>query len=61
VNTLSYQEFFDLGLVGTNDAAGRRLAVFAHYGLGHGSAKTLWKRLNALGLRQADIQQAMGW
>ena len=60
-NTLSYQEFFVLGLVGTPEAATRRLAVFAHYGLGHGSAKTLWKRLNALGLRWSDIQQAMGW
>lgn len=59
--SLPYQAFFDLGLVGTPTASVRRDAVFAHYGLGHGSAKTLWKRLNALGLDAPTIQATMGW
>ena len=48
--SLTYHEFIKLGLNGSEDARNRRLYLAKAFSLGECNAKTLFKRLNYLGL-----------
>ena len=53
--TITAEEFLALGLNGQRDSAKKRLYLGNLLFLGKANAKTLWKRLNMLGLRAEDI------
>lgn len=53
--TLSYEEFVDLGLVSKNDSSIKREKISKKHHLGKCNAKTLFKRLNLVGLRKEDL------
>lgn len=54
--TLTWQEFIALDIIGSQT---RRLYLYDYFKLGYGNAKTLFKRLNMLGVRQADVLEAL--
>lgn len=55
VETISHDEFIELGLTGLPDSSNKRqkIAVLLH--LGKPNAKTLWKRLNMLQIHKEEI------
>lgn len=55
--SISYQECIALGLNGQADSAKRRELIGNALFIGKANAKTLWKRLNMLGLRKCDVEQ----
>lgn len=57
--SLSYADFLDLGLSGRDNSAVLREKLNKRYHLGKCNAKTLFKRLNMLGLRREDIWQEL--
>mgnify|MGYP000013799072 FL=1 len=54
-DTLSYEEYLDLGLNGKADSAEKRELVAHALHLGRPNAKTLYKRLNMLQLNRKDV------
>lgn len=57
--TLSYSDFVDLGLTGKADSVMLRDKLNKRYHLGKCNGKTLFKRLNMLGLKREDIWQEL--
>ena len=53
--SISYEEFCELGLVGEKDSASKRDKVSNKFRLGKCNAKTLFKRLNMLGITKEQI------
>lgn len=53
--SLSYEEFIDLGLVGGKEAAKHREEIGRILYLGKPNAKTLYKRLNMIGYTKEDV------
>lgn len=54
-DSISYDEFIDLGLMGKKDSAIKREKISKKFNLGKCNAKTLFKRLNLVGLRKEDL------
>ena len=54
--TLSWQEYIDLGLSGRDDSSSKREIIAKHYYLGKPNAKTLYKRLNMLHLTKETLE-----
>lgn len=54
--SLSWEEFVAADIIGHKD---RRLYVYAHFGLGYGNVKTLFKRLNMMGIDAQQLNQAL--
>lgn len=54
-DSLSMQEFYELGLSGNSDSVSKRDKLSKHYHLGKCNAKTLLKRLNMLSLTYNDL------
>lgn len=57
--SISYQECIQLGLNGQKDSAKRRELLGNALFIGKANAKTLWKRLNMLGLSKRDVEELM--
>lgn len=55
LDSLSYSDFIDLGLVSKDDSSKKREEISRKYHLGKCNAKTLFKRLNLIGLRKEDL------
>jgi ribonuclease M5 len=60
VESLTQSEFFKLGLIGQANSSNKRLIVENHFNLGHGSAKTILKRINGLGITYDEIKKVVG-
>ena len=58
-NTLSKEAFVELGLEGHKDAKQKRLNVGKNLHIGYANAKTLYKRLNLIGMTKEDIQRIL--
>lgn len=57
--SLTYGEFYDMGLIGNHDSAYLRNKLATHLRIGRGSAKTIFKRLNMLGYNQERLAKAI--
>lgn len=57
--TLTQEEFLELGLNGTANCQQRREMLGDILFIGKANAKTLWKRLNMLGLRKQDVEEIL--
>ena len=57
--TISWIDFLSLGLTGIANSQKRRELLGSALFIGHTNAKTLWKRLNMLGLHKEDVEQLM--
>lgn len=57
--SLSYADFVDLGLTGRDNSSELRDRLIKRYHLGKCNGKTLFKRLNMLGLKKEDIWQEL--
>lgn len=57
--TLTYEEYLDLGFNGQQDSAQLREVLGNALFIGKANAKTLWKRLNMLGLTKEDIEDVL--
>lgn len=53
--TLAIEDMYDLGLLGTDDAADRREYISEKYHIGKCNAKTMLKRLNMLKLKRDEL------
>ena len=53
--TLSYEEYLDLGLMGYSDSFKKREVISKKYHLGKCNGKTLFKRINLIGLSKKDL------
>ena len=58
-DSLSKEEFYELGLAGESDSASRRTKVAKHFHLGECNGKTLFKRINMLGIGYKDIKEIL--
>ena len=58
-SSISMQEFYQLGLSGNDDSALRREKVYRHFYLGKCNGKTLFKRLNMLGIDKDEIEKIL--
>lgn len=56
LDTISYEEYSELGLVGRKDSNIKREKVSQQFRLGKCNAKTLFKRLNMLGIKKEEIK-----
>ena len=54
--SISWHEFLSLDIVGNKQ---RRLQVFHHFNLGYGNVKTLFKRLNMLGITLEMVKEIL--
>ena len=50
--SITWHEFIDLDIIGNNQ---RRLLVYDLFNLGYGNVKTLFKRLNMVGISKEDV------
>ena len=57
--SISPEEFRELGLSGREDSRRRRELVEDAFSLGHGSAKTCLKRLNHRGLNKEEVRKVL--
>ena len=57
--SISQDEFYGLGLMGDSDSASKREIIAKHYHLGKCNSKTLFKRLNMLGIKKEDIKELL--
>ena len=55
LETISYDEFCELGLVGNKDSVLKREKVSNKFRLGKCNAKTLFKRLNMFGIKKEQL------
>lgn len=53
--TLSLDEFYQLGLIGNKDSSLKREKITKHFHLGKCNGKTMFKRLNMLGIEYKDL------
>ena len=53
--TLSLDEFYQLGLSGNKDSSLKREKIIKHFHLGKCNGKTMFKRLNMLGIEYKDL------
>ena len=58
-NTLSYEDYLDMGLSGLKDSSLKREKLIKRFHLGKCNGKTLYKRLNMLGLSKEEIWQEL--
>ena len=58
-DTLSYEDFIDLGLQGSEDSSRKREKIARKLSLGKPNAKTLWKRLNMGQYTKEDIEELL--
>ena len=56
---LSWSEFLQLGLTGTPHSAVRRERLGALLGIGHGTARTFWQKLNSYRVSREHIEAAL--
>ncbi len=54
--SLTWQEFLDLDIIGHKQ---KRLEIYRAFHLGYGNVKTLFKRLNMLGITKEDIKEKL--
>lgn len=59
LNTLSYEDYLDMGLSGLKDSSLKREKLIKRFHLGKCNGKTLYKRLNMLGLSKEEIWQEL--
>ncbi len=59
MDSLSEEEFYALGLKGNEDSAKKREKVSAAFHLGKCNARTMFKRLNMLGIGYEDIEKIL--
>ena len=57
--SISKTEFYELGLTGQSDSEKRRNLVARHFSLGKCNGKTLFHRLNMLGIGYEDIKKIL--
>lgn len=57
--SLSKQDYFKLGLSGLSDSASKRDKLSRYYHLGKCNSKTMYKRLNMLGITYKDIENIL--
>ena len=55
LNSISEEEFYSLGLKGENDSVLKREKISKYFHLGKCNGKTMYKRLNMLGITYDDI------
>ena len=55
--SITWQEFIDLNIIGNK---ARRLEVYRLFHLGYGNVKTLFKRLNLVGISTNQIKKELG-
>ncbi|MBS5114330.1 MAG: ribonuclease M5 [Erysipelotrichaceae bacterium] len=55
--SITWQEFIDLNIIGNK---ARRLEVYRLFHLGYGNVKTLFKRLNLVGISANQIKKELG-
>lgn len=53
--TLTYEEFVELGLIGKSDSSLKREKISKKFHLGKCNGKTLYKRLNLIGIEKEDL------
>lgn len=58
-DSLSDEEFYELGLKGNEDSAKKREKVAAAFHLGKCNAKTMFKRINMLSIGYEDIEKVL--
>ena len=58
-NTLSYEDYLDMGLSGLKNSSLKREKLIKRFHLGKCNGKTLYKRLNILGLSKEEIWQEL--
>ena len=58
-NTISREEFYQLGLSGNSDSAAKREKVYRYFHLGKCNGRTLLKRLNMLGIDKEEIEKIL--
>jgi ribonuclease M5 len=51
--SISWEEFIDLDIIGHKD---KRMKIYETFHLGYGNVKTLFKRLNMVGITKKDIE-----
>ncbi|MDD6350191.1 ribonuclease M5 [Intestinibaculum porci] len=54
--SLSWSEFIDLDIMGNK---AKRLYIYQYFHLGYGNVKTLFKRLNMVGITKTQIEEAL--
>lgn len=54
--SISWGEFIDLDVIGNKE---RRLYIYEAFHLGYGNVKTLFKRLNMVGITKEDIKKVL--
>jgi ribonuclease M5 len=59
IESLSYQDFIELGLSGSDNSQLLRAKVSENYHLGVCNGKTLWKRLNLLQISKQELEDYM--
>jgi ribonuclease M5 len=57
LESISWKEFLSLDIIGDSK---RRIEVYEAFHLGYGNVKTLFKRLNMIGITKEDIIKAVG-
>ena len=57
--SITKEEFYQLGLSGDSDSSKKREKVYRHFHLGKCNAKTLYKRLNMLGIDKDKIEKIL--
>ena len=58
-DTISYDDFLELGLNGRDNSAEKRAYLGYKLHLGKPNAKTLFKRLNMLQLKKQDVEELL--
>lgn len=58
-NTLSFQDYINFGLSGNDNSSKLRDYVAKKFNLGHCNAKTLYKRLNMIGIKKEELKEAI--
>ena len=56
IESISYQDYQELGLVGKKNSSNKRAKIINKFRLGKCNAKTLFKRLNMMGIKKAEIK-----
>jgi len=59
IESISQSEFNELGLNGDSDSSYKREILSKHFHIGKCNSKTMFKRLNMLGVSKADIEKIL--
>lgn len=57
--SISKEEFYSLGLMGMSDSAEKREKIGRHFHLGKCNSKTMFNRLNMLGISKKEIEEVL--